>query len=216
LSKCGFPSFDKRGYWQIKWFAENGWTSRFCGCNLKFVKGNRMKIILTILLFLNVTTLVRAEYIPTPDSAMTILYGKDTRQWVLQYTGGDRNSVLAELVPNGDSVKAWKEMIQQQTVFTSSSVTQFADDWKKGLLEADPKATMMEETNQDGSISLTYTSSAMDGAAFRRFVKGKDGIYMLTYLVHLKLKNEAMFKIWSDNIRASTLVHNREKKWWMF
>ena len=30
LSKCGFPRFDKRGYWQIKWFAENGWTSRNC------------------------------------------------------------------------------------------------------------------------------------------------------------------------------------------
>jgi hypothetical protein len=38
LSKCGNPRFDKRGYWQIKWFAENGWTSRFCGRNLKFVK----------------------------------------------------------------------------------------------------------------------------------------------------------------------------------
>jgi hypothetical protein len=34
LSKCGFPRFDKRDYWQIKWFAENGWTSWFCGCNV--------------------------------------------------------------------------------------------------------------------------------------------------------------------------------------
>jgi hypothetical protein len=43
LSKCGFPRFDRRGYWQIKWFVENGWTSWFCGRNLKCVKNNDRK-----------------------------------------------------------------------------------------------------------------------------------------------------------------------------
>jgi hypothetical protein len=28
-----------------KWFAENGWTSRFCGRNLKFVKCNGRKLM---------------------------------------------------------------------------------------------------------------------------------------------------------------------------
>jgi hypothetical protein len=29
--------------YKIKWFAENGWTSRFCGRNLKFVKNDGRK-----------------------------------------------------------------------------------------------------------------------------------------------------------------------------
>jgi hypothetical protein len=43
--KMRISRFDKRGCWQIKWFAENGWTSRFCGRNLKFMKSNGRKFV---------------------------------------------------------------------------------------------------------------------------------------------------------------------------
>ena len=81
------------------------------------------------------------RYVPTPEMAVSFSLDKDTRKkWEIQHTDGSAVGVIMELVPKGDSINAWKEMVEQQTSFTKASVRQFVDAWKAGLLKADPKS----------------------------------------------------------------------------
>lgn len=117
-----------------------------------------------------------------------------------------------EFVVEGDSIKNWKEMVAQQIAFTKDPLQKYVDTWKSMLLKADAKAEIKEENNSDGSILVTYTSPAADEMGLRRFIKGKDGVYMLAYHVRPKLKKEEHLKIWSEIIQTATLIPNPEKK----
>ena len=117
-----------------------------------------------------------------------------------------------EFVPQGDSIKKWKELVAQQIVFTKESLRKYVDTWKGGLLKADSKVEVKEETMTDGSILVTYTSLKADETSIRRFIKGKDGVYMLAYHVRPNLKKDEIVKIWEDIIRTANLVPNPEKR----
>jgi len=121
--------------------------------------------------------------IPTPESAMTFHMDKDPRKWTPQYQNGSKSGFVMEFVPEGDSIKKWKEMAALQIAFTKGSLRKYVDTWKGMLLKADPKVDVKEETMTDGSIFVTYTSPSVDEISMRRFIKGKDGVYMLAYHV---------------------------------
>jgi len=170
-----------------------------------------MRPFATILAFLVLTAVLQAA-IPTPDSALKFHMEKDPRKWVVQHKDGSKAGFLMELVPAGDSIKAWKEMVAHQVVFTKKSLRTHADTFKELLLKADPKAEVAEETLKDGSILITYTAKSSDETSMRRFIKGKDGIYMLAYHVRPKLKNEETWKTWSEIVRPAELFSNPEKR----
>jgi hypothetical protein len=137
---------------------------------------------------------------------------KDPRKWTPQSQSGGKTGFLMEFVPEGDLIKKWKEMAAQQIAFTKDSLRKYVDTWKGMLLKADAKVDFKEETMTDGSIFVTYTSAAADETSMRRFIKGKDGVYMLAYHVRPKLKKEETLKIWDDIIRTAKLVPNPERK----
>lgn len=66
--------------------------------------------------------------------------------------------------------------------------------------------------HQDGSILATYTSVSADESSMRRFIQGKDGIYMLAYHVRPKLKKDDTFKIWEEILRTAELIPNPRKR----
>jgi len=137
---------------------------------------------------------------------------KDLRRWTPQYQNGSKTGFIMEFVPEGDSIKKWKEMAAQQIAFTKDSLRKYVDTWKGMLLKADSEADFKEETITDGSIFVTYTSPSADETSMRRFIKGKDGVYMLAYHVRPKLRKEETIKIWDDIIRTANLIPNPEKK----
>jgi len=137
---------------------------------------------------------------------------RDSRKWTPQYQNGTKSGFIMEFVPQGDSIKKWKELVAQQIVFTKESLRKYVDTWKGGLLKADSKVEVKEETMTDGSILVTYTSLKADETSIRRFIKGKDGVYMLAYHVRPNLKKDEIVKIWEDIIRTANLVPNPEKR----
>jgi len=173
--------------------------------------GITMRQFATTLTFMFLAAALQAA-IPTPDSALKFHIEKDPRKWVVQHKDGSKAGFLMELVPAGDTIKAWKEMAAHQIVFTKKSLRKHADTFKELLLKADPKSEVAEETLKDGSILLTYTAKSADETSVRRFIKGKDGIYMLAYHVRPKIKNEENWRIWSEIVRAAELFPNPEKK----
>jgi hypothetical protein len=180
--------------------------------NMKFLKYFFYICLLATTLSTLVGCAVLAPgYIPTPDSAIGFNMDKDSRIWGMQYSTANSGGFTSELVPQGETIKAWKEMVQIQTVFSPMPLRQFVDGWKKLMLQADPLVTINEESMADGSILVSYTSVFADETSVRKFIKGSDGIYMIAYHVRPKLKNDDKFNIWSDIIRSAHLGPNPEK-----
>lgn len=116
-----------------------------------------------------------------------------------------------ELVPAGDSVQSWKEMVAQQTVFTPATLNEYIATWELGLINVDPDAELEKTKNADGSFTIVYSSAKADESGIRRFIKGSDGIYMIAYHVRLQYNDPSKTAIWSKIIAEAKLVPNPAK-----
>ena len=151
--------------------------------------------------------------IPAPaedpaNPAMTIRFdiAKDPRKWTQASQERVARAIITEYVPQGDSIESWKEVVSTKVSLTTVAVQAHVESWKARLGKIDPKIEIKDEANADGSITATYTSLAANESSIRRFFKGNDGIYMLTYHVRPKLKSEETFKLWQSIISSATLV----------
>jgi hypothetical protein len=163
-------------------------------------------------LFTLMAAALHAKYVPTPEMAMSFGVDKDPKKWVPQFMDGNAAGIIFELVPAGQSINAWQEMVAQQIAFTKKPLRGYVDEWKAMLFKADPNIELKEEQREDGSILATYTSLAAQEMSLRRFIKAKDGVYMLAYHVRPALKQEDRVRLWREILIASTLVPNPEKK----
>ena len=154
----------------------------------------------------------QAVVVPTPDKAMSFALQKDSRTWVPKYKAGNSNRILFEMVPEGQTIEAWQEMVAQQIDFTARPLTEHFEGWKTMLQRADPKIEITEERLPDSSILATYNSAAGNEASLRRFIQGSDGIYMLAYHVRPALKQESIWKLWRSILSEASLVPNPEKR----
>ena len=134
------------------------------------------------------------------DSAIRFQIAKDPRKWTPPSVQGE----VAVFVLKGDSVEAWKEMVSMQVAITQESLRSYVDTWKAALSKADSKIDIKDETIGDDSIIVTYTSA--DQTRIQRFIKGKDGVYMLAYQVRPKFKQDEILKLWDSIIRTATLT----------
>lgn len=137
------------------------------------------------------------------ESAISFRMGKDPRKWTLPVMQGE----VGVFVPKGDSVEAWKEMVSVQVATTHESLRSYVDTWKAALRKVDSQIDIKEEAIGDDSIIVTYKSA--DQIRIQRFIKGKDGVYMLGYQVRPKFKNDEIFQIWDSIIRTATLSRSR-------
>ena len=155
-----------------------------------------MKRTLTILFCLAFTASLQAGMFGS-DSSMSFHLAKDPRKWTPDHTA-------TRFFLEGDSIKSWKEMVSWQFADTNVSLQKYVDAWKNGLLKADSKSDIKEEAVGDDSIVVTYTSA--DQTRIQRFIKGKDGVYMLGYQVRSQFKKDEVFKLWDSIIRTATLT----------
>jgi hypothetical protein len=147
---------------------------------------------------------------PTPEMVYGFEYQKDPKTWVPQFLNNTKHTCILELVPEGETIDAWQEMVSQQITFAKTPFSMQVDFWKKALLCADPAVELREETQSDGSILVTYTSHAAQEFSMRRFFEAKDGVYMIAYHVRPTLKDEARVKLWREIIEGAVLLPNPE------
>ena len=171
-----------------------------------------MKLAASILFSFALVASAQTPYVPTPEMAMSWAMGKDSRKWIPQYQTGNSRRIIFELVPEGQTIEAWKEMVAQQIDFTTVPLREHFEGWKAMLIRSDPKILITEEKTIDGSILATYLSEAGDEMSLRRFIKANDGVYMLAYHVRPKLKTEAIWQLWQNIITNATLIPNPEKR----
>lgn len=157
------------------------------------------------------TGCVMPGYIPTPDMSVSFNPSSDTREWQPQFMDANLSGFIMELVPAGDSIKSWKEMVAQQTVFTPAGLNEYIATWELGLINADADIELQKTTNADGSITIDYSSNKANESGIRRFIKGSDGIYMIAYHVRPQYKDSSKTAIWSKIIAEAKLVPNPAK-----
>lgn len=168
-----------------------------------------MKHLFGILAALCVTALTQAG-VPTLAMSFDFLT-TDPRKWTPAHQDGNELGVIMELVPEGDDIAVWKELVVHRIGFTDASVRKFVDVRKGGLTNAAPEAGWKEDVAKDGSILITYTAQKADEFGMRRFIKGPDGIYMLAYNVRPKLKDKKRLKLWKTILSDASLIPNPEK-----
>ncbi len=111
--------------------------------------------------------------VPTPAMAMSFEFlKKDPRNWTPAHRDGNELGIIMELVPKGDDVAGWKELVVHQIAFTDASVRKFVDVWKGGLTNAAPEAECKEDVAKDGSILVTYTAVKADEVGMRKIYQG--------------------------------------------
>lgn len=171
-----------------------------------------MSKTILFLLALTLTTAGLAQYVPTPDSAMSFKLRDDPRHWTMVSQNGNRDAIIAEFTIDGEDINHWSEMVAQQIDFEKGPLEQYFARWVTMLKRADPKIVITEKLLDDGSILATYDSQAFDEVSVRRFIKGSDGIYALGYHVRHRLKQADVWARWTRIVSEATLRPNPMKK----
>jgi len=166
-----------------------------------------MKITL-ILFTILAASIAHAKYVPTPDMAMSIPFQNDTTKWSMQFMDGDRTKIIAEFTPEGQSIKAWKEMLAQEITFTKNSLNKHLNAWKAMILKADPNVIITEKKKEDKLAIYTYKSKLFNEFSIRIFMKGSDGIYAQAYHIRLSEMNKERVELWTKLIPQTTLSPN--------
>lgn len=170
-----------------------------------------MKIVTLALIF--ATTISYANYVPTPEMAMSLGFEDDNSvQWSMQSLNGNSKKILAEFTPAGQPIASWIEMVAQEITFTKNSLSKHVSSWKQMVTTADPAIQIEEKENEDGSITIIYRSKAFNEFSIRRFIKAKDGVYALAYHMRLNQLDDARVAIWEGIISKAHLVKNPEKR----
>jgi hypothetical protein len=132
--------------------------------------------------------------------------GKDPLKWepVRPQTRFEDN-IFEELVPKGDNVNAWKELVTLQSPSTGLSLRKYVDNWEIMLRKGDSRIKIKEEVLGDCSIVVTYTSASKNEISVRRFMDDNHRLYILAYHVRPKFEKNERLRIWSDIIRTATV-----------
>lgn len=147
--------------------------------------------------------------VPTPRMAMSFNLGRDPRSWEAQHLDASSRGILVEMVPKGDSVGSWTEMVGQQIIFTPMPVGDFVTAFVSGLRNADPDVKVRGERGADSSITLEYASTVADEVSVRRFFQGPDGVYMMAY--HARPSSPGTkpgYLMWKEIVAESRLLPN--------
>jgi len=175
-----------------------------------------MKSILVIfpLLFIAIgcVTTHSKSFIPTPDQAISMKMGDDPIKWEMDHLDAGPTGFIAEFVPIGQTINAWKEMVSQQITFTGDSNSKHIANWKDMITQGDPKVVIIQIATDSASTTVSYQSQAFNEYSLRRFIQGSDGIYAFAYHVRLDEMDEARVKLWSDIITDSKLIKNPQKR----
>ncbi|MFT4901428.1 MAG: hypothetical protein ACI81V_000701 [Lentimonas sp.] len=138
--------------------------------------------------------------------------GTDPVKWKMDHLDRSPAGFIAEFVPQGQTIKAWKEMVAQQITFTNAGLSEHIKQWKGMITTGDPDVIISEETSDSSSITISYKSKIFNEYSIRKFTKGSDGIYALAYHARLNRIDPKRVSLWTEIIADSDLIRNPEKR----
>ncbi len=170
--------------------------------------GKLALLVLTVVVITACGTTATKENIPTPDQAVNFSLIDPSREWEVQTLEGTAQGFLMELVPKGERVESWNEMLAQDIVFSSQALPAFAEGWLMKLFTADPEAASEKQMLNDGAILIIYQSDVANEFGIRKFMQGTDGIYMFAYHSRPVDYDELTIARWKKAVTDAVLVDN--------
>ncbi len=146
---------------------------------------------------------------PTPRMAMSFDLKADPRTWEIQHLDANSQGILVEMVPKGDTVENWTEMVSQQIVFTPLPVGDFVKLFISGLQNVDADVKIRGEPGPDATVTVKYASTIADEISARKFFQGPDGVYMMAYHARLSSpETKSGYLLWKEIIARAYLLPN--------
>lgn len=173
-----------------------------------------MRHIVSALLFVQLLLLAacdpanRVGGVPTPEGAVSFSLDESQKKWEAQTIYGSPRKILVEFVPEGDRVENWSEMVANQIVFTPLPMQEYVATWKNSLRQVDPDIALEVVSALEEAVIVSYQSNIARETAIRKFMQGRDGIYMLAYHVRPELADTAVLARWEKIITEALLVEN--------
>ena len=146
-----------------------------------------------------------------PRYAVLFDFNRDSRQWSPQSPDEQSQEAILEFVPHGDSLEAWRELVVEQVALTATPLHEFVEAWKQKLSKANFDLQLKEDVLSDGSVLVSYSSQSANETGMRRFIQGKDGIYMVAYEVRPSFKNEGIYHTWEGILHSARLVRSSDQ-----
>jgi hypothetical protein len=148
----------------------------------------------------------QSNFVPTPQMSIGMDLNMDSVKWVMANTDGNRTGIIFEMVPDGQRIDAWLEMVSNQIVFTQVSLDDYVATFSAMLKKVDPNVSMETKTLTDGSMIITYSSPKADEFSIRRFFKASDGIYMFAYHARVTSKDNTRVLLWEQIILKAYFI----------
>jgi len=134
------------------------------------------RIASTTLLLLALSSMLVAA-VPSTKQTIGIDFDRDASTlWRTVFSGGNERGVIYEMVPEGQTVESWRELLAIQINFTDQSVAEHVAGWRGMVSQGAPDSEVTEETLPDGSVLVVYSSVSFNEYGIRRFFRGEDGV----------------------------------------
>ena len=185
----------------------NGWTSRFCGHNLKLVKIFGSIFTILCILFLAsgcVTQTTNKDAVPEHWN-----FGLDLGIWQLGYEADDEEQALREYVLKGQTVTNWTELISSLHLPNPVSPRAMFEVFKFGLLLDCPAAhvSIIKETKDSIVFEWWHEDCGSNPAQdeIRRISATRDGTFTLSFAEKKRQMSPAKRDAWISTINAATI-----------
>lgn len=158
----------------------------------------------------NVEDMSSTRGVPTPRMAVVFRIEGDSRVWEVKESHANPFGIITQMVPEGDSLEAWTEMVSEQISFTPISVREAVEVFVGRMRKADAEILIgVEPGSSQDSYLVTYSSKAADEASVRMFMQGPDGIYMFSYLARPSTPGLLpRYRAWREIVSKTRLVPN--------
>jgi hypothetical protein len=129
--------------------------------------------------------------------------------YVVGHLAGDSELLLNEFVRKGDSVKDWETLVTRIYITPGPSVAQIATKVKEDLKRDCPHAmvTMRRLSGTEYVVEHSHNGCGpFEGhRSVRKFIQGRDGIYMIAYDMKNKAYNASEFGQWRNRVISAKL-----------
>jgi len=144
-----------------------------------------------------------------PKYSFGIPFPKDGHEWQVSTETDTGQGYIKEMIPAGDQIDDWKELLTQQVLPIPLTPMEFKDRFKDFFLQKEPDSTFEDEVAPDGVLIRTVSKVGKE-ISLRKIVSRDGAIYSVSYNIRPKLANAEKLRQWRNIIRNAKLAAVRK------
>lgn len=164
-----------------------------------------MKYIALLVTIILLTGCYTVNNEPDQNMRVRIDFSADSREWELNQVQMTPEGYYIDYVL-ADNRPSDAETVSYRIVYSGESIHNHVAEFEQKSLKADDGVLIEKIVNDDGSITVNYSSKKTGYVGVLRFFQGVDGVHILSYDVKMGHVDEANFRLWSGIVANAKLV----------